>query len=89
MNYIARFFFNLLDNEEEAFYLMLGTFQTCGFASIYINELAKLKQYFYVLERLIKLYLPELYNHLRVNTHFHNCFRVSKQKQATTLLHGS
>jgi len=58
---MARFLYNILENEEEAFFLMLGLFENGGFSSIYYNDLAKLKQYFYVLERLIKLYLPELH----------------------------
>ena len=66
MNHIARFFYNITDNEEEAFYLMLGVFDNGGFASIYINDLAKLKQYFYVLDRLIKLYLSELHTYFSV-----------------------
>ncbi len=66
MNHIARFFFNLLDNEEESFYIMLGIFENRGFSTLYLDDLEKLKQFFYVLERLIKLFLPEVSAYFQV-----------------------
>jgi len=67
MNHIARFFFNILEDEEVAFYIMLGIFEYTEISLIFVNDLLKLKQCFYVLDKLIKLYLPELFSCFKVN----------------------
>ena len=66
MNYIATFLLHITETEEEAFYLMLGLFDNTDFREIFLNDLAKLKQFFYVFERLINIYLPELNTYFKV-----------------------
>ena len=66
MNYIASFLLLLLGDEEEAFFMMLAIFDSTEFGDIFLDELRKLKQYFYVFERLLFLYLPEIYYYFRV-----------------------
>lgn len=67
MNYIASFLLLLVTNEEDAFYFMYSLFDTTDFGAIFLDDLKKLKQYFYVFERLLFLYLPEIYYYFRVS----------------------
>ena len=66
MNYIASFIFQILNNEEESFYFMLSLFENTDFCNIFLDDLNKLKQYFYVFDRLLSLYLPELHSYFKV-----------------------
>jgi hypothetical protein len=68
MNYIASFLYRLTNNEEEAFYLMAGLFKQTDFSLIFVDDLLKLKNFFYVFDRLLSLYLPELYSHFKSNS---------------------
>lgn len=67
MNFIAAFLLNLCGNEEEAFYIFLSLLLTSDYGSLFTKELANLKKYFYVFERIIDILLPELYNYLKIN----------------------
>ncbi len=61
MNYIAAFIYELTNDEEEAFFFMLGLLSSTEYGNIFINSLFKLKQFFYVFDRLIYINLPELH----------------------------
>jgi len=61
MNYIAAYLYEYTLNEEEAFYLFLGMLQNTEYGEIFLNELSRLKQFFFILDRLIYIYMPELY----------------------------
>jgi hypothetical protein len=65
MNYIAAFLLEYIKNEEEAFFLFLGLFQNSVYGELFYNDLYKLKEFFYVLERLINIYNPELNVYLK------------------------
>ena len=67
MNFIAAFLLNLCQDEEEAFYIFLSLLITSDYGSLFNKELANLKKYFYVFERILDILLPELYNYLKVN----------------------
>ncbi len=67
MNYVASFLLLLVQDEEEAFFYMFSMFENTEFGAIFLDDLRKLKQYFYVFERLLFLYLPEIYYFFRVN----------------------
>ena len=67
MNFIAAFLLNLCGDEEEAFYIFLSLLLTSDYGSLFKKELANLKKYFYVFERIIDILLPELYNYLKIN----------------------
>ena len=67
MNYIVSFMLQITNNEEDSFYLLLGLFENTDFSSIFIEELTKLKIFFYVFERLLFIYLPEIYYYFRVS----------------------
>ena len=67
MNLIALFLFELTKNEEETFIIINNLFCFTPFGDIIENEFQKLKIYYYVIERLIYLYLPKIYCHFRDN----------------------
>lgn len=74
MNYIASFLYQLCKDEEETFYLMLGLFEHTDFEIIFLEDLHRLKIFFYVFERLVALYLPELYSYFKLNSIIVNFF---------------
>jgi hypothetical protein len=61
MNYIAAFLLNITKDEEESFYLFLGLLTYTKYGDLFKNDLAQLKKCFYLFDRLISIYLPELY----------------------------
>ena len=66
MNYIAAFFLNITNNNEEvSFYLFLSMLLQTEYGKLFEKDLEKLKKYFYVFERIICICLPELYVHLK------------------------
>ena len=67
MNYVAAFLLNITNSEEEAFYLFLCIFDGTDYGKLFIDDLAKLKKYFYVFERLLNVLLPELDYYLKIN----------------------
>ena len=66
MNYIASFIYLMTESEEEAFFFIMAFMERTEYSFIYLDELSKLKQFFYVFERLMYLHLPEIYNYFRV-----------------------
>jgi hypothetical protein len=67
MNYIAAFILQLTNNEEEAFYFLLSLLNSTEYGDIFSNDLAILKQFFYVFDRLLFIYMPELHIYLKNN----------------------
>ena len=67
MNYVAAFLLNITNDEEEAFYLFLSIFDCTDYGKLFVDDLAKLKKYFYVFGRLLNVLLPELDFYLKDN----------------------
>ena len=67
MNFIAAFLLTLCGDEEEAFYIFLCLLLTSDYGSLFTKDLANLKKFFYVFERVLDILLPELYNYLKIN----------------------
>ena len=62
MNQISAFLLNICDdNEEEAFYIFMSFLKNTKYSSLFTNDLAKMNCIFYQFDRLLNLYLPELY----------------------------
>ena len=72
MNYIAAFLLNITNDEEDSFYIFLSLLFSTEYGQLFINDLERLKKYFYVFERLINIFLPELYFYF-----IHNNINVS------------
>ena len=66
MNYICSFMFQILQNEKETFYLMMGFIDKSDFASLFMENLQNLKRFFFMFERELQIVLPESYNSLQL-----------------------
>ena len=64
MNFIASFLFDLCESEEEAFQIYNCILESTDYGDLFMNDLKRLNKYFYVFERLIFIYLPEVFLHL-------------------------
>ncbi len=60
MNYIVGFLLTLTNNEKESFDIMSCLLSKTDYGNSLINEFEMIKKNFYVFERLISIYLPEL-----------------------------
>ena len=60
MNYICGFLLFLCKNEEKTFNIFSAILNKTDYGNIIINNFENMKKYFYVFERLISIYLPEL-----------------------------
>ena len=67
MNYICELIYELTQNEEETFYIFLGLFLHTEYPTIFVKDLQKLKIFFFVFERLVSLFEPELFSYLKAN----------------------
>ncbi len=61
MNYVVSFIIQLLNDEEEIFYFLISLINNTNYGELFLNDFSKLKKYFYFFERLLQIYLPELY----------------------------
>ena len=101
MNFISSFLLQINNyNEEETFYFLLSIIENTEFSVIYTENLNKLKCFFFIFERLIHIYTPEVYfifisNNINVNyfspswflTLFTNsCSIINLEKQPEILL---
>lgn len=99
MNFIAAFLLNITNDEEEAFYLFLSIFDRTDYGKLFINDLEKLKKFFYVFSRLLNVLLPELDFYFKENkidvsyfvspwfiTLFTNTFQNLKDKKNPKIL---
>ena len=67
MNFIIAFFLKFIENEEEIFYLFLSMFVNTNFSKIFYKDLIKLNNYLEILNKLIEIFLPVVYIHLKKN----------------------
>ena len=65
MNYIAYLLYALCGSEEEGFQLFNCLLTSTAYGDLFFNELSKLNKYFYVFDRLIYIYTPEIAMHLK------------------------
>ena len=76
MNCIASLLYDVCESEEEAFYVYNGLLESTEYGDLFMNDLKRLNKYFYVFERLIFIYLPEVFLHL-INTKIAPKFFIS------------
>ena len=60
MNFICQFLLEVTKNEEKSFNIFSAILNKTKYGDLIINDFSLMKKYFYVFERLIKLFLPEL-----------------------------
>ena len=61
MNYIAAFLINLCKDEAVAFSIFYSLLCNTEYRLLFGKDLQKLKNYFFVFERMLKIYLPSVY----------------------------
>jgi len=75
MNYIAAFFYQIFDfDEEKTFYYMLAIEKNEKFKELFDRDLYMLQLYFKVFEKILKINIPEIYEHqmnFQVYPHFY------------------
>jgi len=64
MNCIASLLYDICESEEEAFKIYNCILESTDYGDLFMNDLKRLNKYFYVFERLIFIYLPEVFLHL-------------------------
>ena len=64
MNCIASLLYDICGGEEEAFYIFNCLLTSTDYGDLYFNDFKGLNKYFYIFERYIFIYLPEVYLHL-------------------------
>ncbi len=67
MNFISSFLFQLLNNETETFYLMISIIDHTEFSTIFMEDLQKLKTFFFIFDKLINIYVPEVHHVFKNN----------------------
>ena len=67
MSYIAAMLIEMTNNEEMAFHIFNAILTCSSFGDLFINGFALMKKYFYVFERLLTVYLPEVSGVLKQN----------------------
>ena len=67
MNYLSVFIYNLTKSENESIYLLYSILTKTELKSIYNKEMLKLKNFFPIFEKLLKLYLPSISFYLKKN----------------------
>ena len=67
MNYISQFLLELTGSEEKSFDIFSAILNKTEYSQLTINDFDLMKKYFYVFERLICIYLPELYTTFKRN----------------------
>ena len=77
MNFVVEILYEITKNEEKVFYIFLALFLNTEYSYIFSKNLSKLKSFFYVFQRIINLFLPEISSYLNSNTIEFNCFSSS------------
>ena len=67
MNYIVTFLYEMTHNEEDCFLILSGLFYSSQYSDIFSEKMEKMQKYLYVVERLVYIYLPKIFSHLRDN----------------------
>ena len=67
MNFVGGFILKISENEEESFYLLMGLFKYTDYRSIFKKDLTKLRLFFSIFEKILKLYIPTLESYFTEN----------------------
>lgn len=74
MNYICCFLINIINDEEKSFESFNALLTKSKYSKLIEKDFFLLKKYFYVFDRLLSIYMPEVFNHLKKNAIFSNFF---------------
>ena len=65
MNFIAYLLYEICGGEEEAFQIFNCILKSTEYGNLFFEDLSRLNKYFYVFDRLIFIYLPEISLHFK------------------------
>ena len=74
MNFLAAFFYDLTNNEKDSFILFTSLIDNTQLSKIYDQKFELLNCYFYILDRLIFLFLPQIHQKLKETQLNIDCF---------------
>ena len=60
MNYLSAFLYTLTQNEEDSIYLLYSILTTTELKFIYNRKMVKLKNFYLIFEKLLKLFIPQI-----------------------------
>ena len=63
MNFLAGFLFLFYRDEEKTFKALMGLVKKFEMTDMFKQDLPKLKRFFYKLDRLVSIKLPEVHSH--------------------------
>ena len=62
MNNLVSYFLELFNyNEEKTFYFIVGIFLFTDYLNLFINDCQNLKMFFFIVEKIIEIYFPNLF----------------------------
>ena len=67
MNFVGAFILKICEDEEDAFYFLLGLFKNTDYKNIFMDDLSQLRLNFSVFEEILNLYIPTLYSYFNEN----------------------
>ena len=75
MNYIAAFLLQIFDyNEEKTFYYMAGILLSTDFGKILEKDLLLLKIYFFIVDKILQVFIPKVHKIIKKNSIMTNFF---------------
>ena len=78
MNHISHFLLDITDNsEEKAFNIFSAIISKTTYDKIVLNDFKLMKKFFYVFDRLVNIYLPDLYVTINKVNRVGACFYIS------------
>ncbi|CAG9314965.1 unnamed protein product [Blepharisma stoltei] len=66
MNFLAGTLLSQIQDEELTFKCLVGMIERFQMSNLYIHSLPKLKQFFYMLDRMIGIFLPEIHEQFKI-----------------------
>ena len=68
LHMLTNFLFQILNkNEKETFYLLMGIIKKTEYTKIFLKDLNELKNLFKIFERIINIFIPEIYSFFKLN----------------------
>ena len=78
MNFLCAFILILFDfNEEKTFYFMVALFKNSDYLIIFDNNFELLQTFFFSFEKILEIFLPNVFFHMKNNKIFANCYSSS------------
>jgi hypothetical protein len=76
MNFVAGFLYLVFRDEDKTFKALQEIIQVNNMAELFNPELPRLKLFFYQLDRLININIPQVHSHFKVKITCNECFRM-------------